>query len=180
MLNVRSSVTALLAAATVLGAAGPAAAYPHHYYPRYRGYHHHGGSTAGALIGGLLIGGAVAAVATSAENNRDQVNEVYDAPPPPPPPPAGEPVADTQGMAVDMCSEAAEHDSSPNAHVNAITRVERSDRAAPGWRVDGVVDTGRTRMDGYREIGQFTCAVEEGRVVDLRFGSGDGSPVAMR
>ncbi|MFW2830053.1 hypothetical protein [Sphingomonas sp. ID0503] len=169
----RQFVTGAVLAAMIASAASPAAARPRYWGGGYRHHHYHrgGGDVAGALIGGLIIGGAAVAIANSVNRRNDRYDGYYTAPPAPPPPPPA-PIAraeDTQGQAVDRCIAAAEDDSSPNARVNDITRVTRE---GSGWRVEGVVDTGRTRMDGYRDLGNFTCSVEYGEVRDLRFGDG--------
>jgi hypothetical protein len=167
----RSLVSGTVAAAMLVGAASPALARPRYYGGHGWGHHYHrgGGSTFGALLGGLVIGGAAVAIASSVDRNNDRHYDAeYTAPPPPPPPPPAVPsrIADTQGQAVDICSREAEGQRSPNAQVNDITRVTRE---GDGWRVEGVIDTGNTRYDGYREIGSFSCSIAYGEVRDLRF-----------
>jgi hypothetical protein len=175
MTKSRILIGGLVAAALLAGSATPAAARPRHYGGYGGGWghrnHHGGGDTFGALLGGLVIGGAAVAIATSADRSNDGYDGYYTAPPAPPPPPPA-PIArteDTQGEAVDRCSEAAENERSPSAQVNDITRVTREGQ---GWRVEGVIDTGNKRFDGYREIGNFTCSISYGEVRDLRFDVG--------
>jgi len=151
----------------------------------YRPYRHYsrGGNVAGALIGGLVIGGAIAAIASAADRQRDRDNGVvygdtsalpdrgydrgYDYPATDSRRDGAR--ADTQGAAVDACSDVALAGASQDARINGITRV---DREGEGWRVEGVIDSGSIRADGYRALDRFSCSVRYGSVEDFRLDRG--------
>ena len=122
---------------------------------RYRRYHHRRGPSAGDVLTGVLIIGAVAAVANAAkrEDRRDRDyrdrdyrdrdyrrDARYD---------------DSRGIdrAVNICVDAVDRE-------RRVETVDRVDRTADGWRVQGTI----TRGD------PFLCRIDEnGRDVDVDF-----------
>ena len=120
----------------------------HHRSYRHR-YYHRRGPGLGDVLAGVLVVGAIAHVASKASRQddrryreRDYRRDVrYD---------------DSRGIdrAVDMCIDAVERE-------RRVETVDRVDRTADGWRVDGTI----TRGDSY------TCRIDEdGRGVSVDFG----------
>ena len=120
----------------------------HHRSYRHR-YSYRRGPGLGDVLAGVLVVGAIAHVASKAARNddrryrdRDYRRDVrYD---------------DSRGIdrAVDMCIDAVERE-------RRVETVERVDRIARGWRVDGTITRGDT----------FTCRIDEdGRGVAVDFG----------
>ncbi|MBX7541732.1 hypothetical protein [Qipengyuania sphaerica] len=115
---------------------------------RYHRYRYRRGPGLGDVLAGVLIVGAIAHVAKAASRDdrryrdRDYRRDVrYD---------------DTRGIdrAIEMCVDAVDRE-------RRVETVDRVDRTARGWMVEGTVSRG----DG------FTCRIDNsGRVTDIDFG----------
>ncbi len=132
----------------------------HRRHRRHRHYRHRrGGVDAGDVIAGVLILGGIAAIADAASKNnrRERRDERYDPRYEPRYEPREEPRYNDSGelnRVADQCAMAAEQRAGRDARVERISTVARDGN---GWRVDGVVDTGRGSET-------FQCGVSDGRV----------------
>lgn len=120
----------------------------HYRRGRYHRYRYRRGPGLGDVIAGVLIVGAIAHIAKNAtredRRDRDYRRDVrWD---------------DDRGIdrAVEMCVDAIERES-------RVETVERADRTARGWQIEGTIAGG----DG------FTCLIgEDGRIDRIDYGAG--------
>lgn len=123
---------------------------------RYRRYRYRRGPDAGDVIAGVLIIGAIAAAADRAnkrDRDRDYRDRDYRYP-------SRDQVRYDDGRGIDravrMCIDRVERDT-------RVETVDRVDRTARGWQVEGTIFNG----DG------FTCSIgEDGRINDIDYGRG--------
>ncbi|WP_338244127.1 hypothetical protein [Aurantiacibacter hainanensis] len=123
---------------------------------RYRGHRHRDrGIDAGDVVAGVVVLGALAAIIGSANSNRDR--DRYE--------PRRQDIRydrdrdyDSRGIegAVDMCVDEVEYRDS------RVESVDRADRSASGWNVEGVLDNGE----------RWTCFIDNGgQIRSIDYGS---------
>jgi len=158
------------AAATAVAAAFSLLATPVAARDYYGGHHrhHHDDIDTGDVVAGVVLLGAIAALAGAAHNNRASETYRYPPPEPEPVPDAGYQVPGVNGQfgtlgidrAVDLCVTQLELGNS------RVASVDGANRAAEGWRVDGVLENGAG----------FSCTVgNDSRLSDVRVGDANES-----
>lgn len=144
----------------------PAEAQTYDQY-RYRRYHHRRGPDAGDIIAGVLIIGAIAAVADAATRDNDdrryRDRDYRDGGDYRYPEPRRDDArwydrdrSDSGGIdrAVDMCIDEVERD-------RRVESVDRANRTARGWQIEGTVARGES----------FSCSIDEdGRIGNIGYG----------
>lgn len=160
------TVTGALAAALLTtAAASPAEA-------RHRGYRHNDGISLGdVVLGTIAVAGVATAIGALSSGRRydDRYDDRYGR-------------TSGRSVSVDACAYEAEREAGRRFGAPARVRdIEEIDRNRYGYRVRGTVEVRDDYNDGYGrdryydrrrpERVAFTCAVENGRVRDLRIGS---------
>lgn len=69
--------------------------------------------------------------------------------------------------AVDICAVAAEREASVDGYRGRVREIGQVQRVSDGWKVEGVVETGRGLLGLFRDETLFTCFARGGRAENV-------------